>query len=172
MDRGKSQRLPSGHYLSSYVDDFLEGFRTAQAEYPPATRSTQTLFVTTVKGAFNSYRPAASQPTAYFCPNPTVGNAIVRSATANGMSVGRDISVVAFDCGSRKHLTGERNSTLTVSRLDIGKLSEALLQSVQPAQKGASPPRHLRVKPELIFGDTIAAAPQCRRLGESTTGDH
>ena len=89
-------------------------------------------------------------PTAIFCFDYQSAILLVRSLTGMGLTLGRDVSVVGFDCAAV--ISAPQLTTISQPAMEMGAFAaEMLLERI--ANPGVKP-RMLRLSAQLVIGET------------------
>lgn len=94
------------------------------------------------------------RPTAVFCPELASAYSLIRWTHAQGLMVGKDVSLIAYD-NHRSFSTVEASPAVTVCRLDVDLLSRQIFDALQSLLYSTQTPKlQILVKPELVLGAT------------------
>jgi LacI family transcriptional regulator len=101
------------------------------------------------------------RPTALLCPDVQSANNLVKRGQAEGLIIGKDFSVVAFDFGSPPEYLQRETPVLTSLKLQADAIATQILVALQgildPGIVGRRPP--ILLQPELVLGETTGNRP-------------
>jgi LacI family transcriptional regulator len=156
-------------HRTSLANEYERGLTDAMRETNPADMG----FVTTVEYGITSFSEHArdtihkavvellgrrDRPTAMFCGNVTDGEQVYLQATAAGISVPGDLSIMTFGGPRRGHGLSQRISGPVVDGQALGARAAQLLEEMQRGERALDNDERMEFPVTLYGGETLGPA--------------
>lgn len=122
-----------------------------QFRYPPSDNEVHQELVKMLQGP--------SRPTAVFCSDADEGERLYLEATALGMQVPRDLSILGFGCVWRDGVLSQRITAITIDERDLGRRAALLLGEMQTGERPLDSVETVLVPLGFSDGQTLSVAP-------------
>lgn len=142
------------------ADGYINTMREAGLSIPPTYIQRGEHSEEAGQRAFNCWMqlPADERPTAVVCVTDLVASGVMSAAEANGLVVGRDLSVAGFDDAP---LAQYIRPHLTTLQQAIPEVTQAMLKMLETVlSKDETAPRHNLIAPRLILRDSCGKPPK------------
>ncbi|ASW09913.1 LacI family DNA-binding transcriptional regulator [Rhizobium sp. 11515TR] len=112
--------------------------------------------------------PLNDRPTAFLCPDLPCAVELSEQVENEGLIIGRDVSIIAFDTGWNREDSRNKAPLFTVLRLNLSRAAQSILAALQEIldcriRECRAP---ILFRPDLVVGETTGSPPTAH-LGES-----